>query len=278
MRVSFVTPSTSCAISSPNSARTSSIVVPVSSTTSWSSAAAIVSSSRRSSARIFAAPHGWWMKSSPERRCWPSWASRREAERARQQLAVDVGVVRRDLREQLVDEVLMPLAYSRTAMYPVYSRVSRPPVLEPTGRNRGWSAKGTLSMLRRWRRSSAATPGCSASSMRERSRGRSPSRARASTRPLRRPPAAAAAASASSAPERSRLEQAAPRAVAVELQLREDRRAPRASTPLARAPLRGEPARAAPVALVARRRSRRTTSCGATVPFQRFSSSRKATS
>ena len=46
MRVSFVTPSTSCAISSPNSARISSSSTSVSSTTSCSSAAARVGSSR----------------------------------------------------------------------------------------------------------------------------------------------------------------------------------------------------------------------------------------
>src|SRR4051812_24158554 len=60
------------AISSPNSARTSSRLTSVSSTTSCSSAAAIVSSSSWSWAQIFAAPHGWSTKSSPERRCCPS--------------------------------------------------------------------------------------------------------------------------------------------------------------------------------------------------------------
>src|SRR5712691_1237268 len=63
------------AMSSPNSARTSSMSVPVSSTTSWSSAAATVWSSRRSSAHTFAAPTGCSMKSWPDCRCCPSWAA-----------------------------------------------------------------------------------------------------------------------------------------------------------------------------------------------------------
>ena len=52
IRVSLVTPSTSCAISGPNSARSSSSSTSVSSTTSWRSAAAIVCSSRWSSAQM----------------------------------------------------------------------------------------------------------------------------------------------------------------------------------------------------------------------------------
>jgi hypothetical protein len=57
--VSFVTPSTSAAISSPNSSRRVSSSTPVSSTTSWRSAAAIVCSSRRRPAQIDATPTGW---------------------------------------------------------------------------------------------------------------------------------------------------------------------------------------------------------------------------
>ena len=83
----------------------------MSSTTSWRSAAAIVCSSSRSSARIFATPNGWWMNSSPERRCWPSCALGRERERAGEQIAVEIGLVALDRRDQLVDELLMTLGY-----------------------------------------------------------------------------------------------------------------------------------------------------------------------
>ena len=54
----FVTPSTRCATSSPNSARISSMVMMVSSSTSWSSPAAIVSLSSSSSASTMATHSG----------------------------------------------------------------------------------------------------------------------------------------------------------------------------------------------------------------------------
>ena len=54
----FVTPSTRCATSSPNSARISSMVMMVSSSTSWSSPAAMVSLSSSSSASIMATQSG----------------------------------------------------------------------------------------------------------------------------------------------------------------------------------------------------------------------------
>ena len=63
-------PSTSWAISSPNSSRTSSSDALVSSTVSWSSAAHSVSESSRMPAQIFATPIGWVMKSSPLARRW----------------------------------------------------------------------------------------------------------------------------------------------------------------------------------------------------------------
>src|SRR5438270_595023 len=78
MRVSLVTPSTSFAISSPNSARTSSMSVAVSSTTSCSSAAASVCSSRWSCAQMRATPTGCSMKAEPARR-----APRRRGRRPR---------------------------------------------------------------------------------------------------------------------------------------------------------------------------------------------------
>ena len=68
-------------------------------------------SSRRracSSAQIFAAPNGWWMNASPERRSWPSCARRRELEGASEQVAVGVRVVGRDLGDQLFEEILVP--------------------------------------------------------------------------------------------------------------------------------------------------------------------------
>ena len=63
-------PSTSWAISSPNSSRTSSSDALVSSTVSWSRAAHSVSVSSRMPAQIFATPIGWVMKSSPLARRW----------------------------------------------------------------------------------------------------------------------------------------------------------------------------------------------------------------
>ena len=75
MPVSLVTPSTSAAISSPNSSRTSSSEALVSSTVSCSSAAQSVSVSSRMPAQILATPTGWMMKSSPERRRWSAWCS-----------------------------------------------------------------------------------------------------------------------------------------------------------------------------------------------------------
>ena len=59
--VSLLTPSTSSAISSPNSTAIWGLAVGVSSMTSWRSAATIVPWSRRISARIFATCTGWWM-------------------------------------------------------------------------------------------------------------------------------------------------------------------------------------------------------------------------
>ena len=106
----------------------SSISTPVSSTVSWRSAAASVASSSRRPARIFAAPHGWWMNSCPERRSCPSCACGREAERPREQLPVDVGLVGLDLGDQLVDEVLMPLEHRHRPS--VLRR--RAPILPPT--------------------------------------------------------------------------------------------------------------------------------------------------
>jgi hypothetical protein len=68
MPVSFVTPSTSVATSSPNSSLTSSSDADVSSTVSCSSAAHSVSVSSRMPAQIFATPTGCVMKSSPDLR------------------------------------------------------------------------------------------------------------------------------------------------------------------------------------------------------------------
>ena len=75
MPVSFVTPSTRPAISSPNASRTSSSDALVSSTVSCRSAAHSVSVSRRMPAQIFATPTGWVMKSSPDWRRWSAWCS-----------------------------------------------------------------------------------------------------------------------------------------------------------------------------------------------------------
>ncbi len=71
---SFVTPSTSIAISSPKSARTWSSVYAVSSTVSWRSAAATVFGPIPRSARICATATGCVMYGSPLLRFWPSWA------------------------------------------------------------------------------------------------------------------------------------------------------------------------------------------------------------
>ena len=73
--MSFVTPSTSVATSSPNSSRTSISEAAVSSTVSCSSAAHRVEVSSRIPAQIFATPMGWTMKLSPDRRRWSAWRS-----------------------------------------------------------------------------------------------------------------------------------------------------------------------------------------------------------
>jgi len=59
MALSLVTPSTTWAISSPNSSRIRSIVVSVSSTTSWRSPAATATVSSFMSARMAATSSGW---------------------------------------------------------------------------------------------------------------------------------------------------------------------------------------------------------------------------
>ena len=106
-RVSFVTPSTSCATSSPNSARSSSSSTSVSSTTSWSSAATIVCSSRRSSAQIFATPNGVVDEVLAGAALLARVSTLGEAERVRDELGVELGQVALDLGDQLLDEVLV---------------------------------------------------------------------------------------------------------------------------------------------------------------------------
>ena len=64
----FVTPSTTCATSGPNSSLTRSMVVNVSSTTSCSSPAAMATSSNFMSATSAATSSGWVMYASPDRR------------------------------------------------------------------------------------------------------------------------------------------------------------------------------------------------------------------
>src|SRR5207245_5095418 len=67
----FVTPSTTCATSEPNSSSMRSIVVSVSSTTSWSRPAAMATASNFMSARKSATARGWMRYGSPEWRTWP---------------------------------------------------------------------------------------------------------------------------------------------------------------------------------------------------------------
>ncbi len=67
----FVTPSTTCATSGPNSSRIRSIEVSVSSTTSCSSPAAIVTTSSFMSASRSATSSGWTRYGSPECLTWP---------------------------------------------------------------------------------------------------------------------------------------------------------------------------------------------------------------
>ena len=63
------------------------------------------------------------MNSWPDWRTWPACASRGEVERARQQLPVDVRLVRLDLGEQLLDEVLMPFEdRHRSSVPPPFER------------------------------------------------------------------------------------------------------------------------------------------------------------
>ena len=72
---SFVTPSTTAAMSSPKRSRTSSIEAEVSSTVSCRSAAQSVSVSRRMDAQIRATPTGCTMNSSPDLRRCSAWCS-----------------------------------------------------------------------------------------------------------------------------------------------------------------------------------------------------------
>jgi hypothetical protein len=104
-----VTPSTSLAISSPNSSLTSSSVVSVSSTTSWRSAAAIVSSSSLRLARNQRHPVGVVDEVLTGAPLLPFVGVRRKAKRPAEQVAVDVRVVGRDLCEQLLNEALISL-------------------------------------------------------------------------------------------------------------------------------------------------------------------------
>ena len=71
------------------------------------------------------------MKSSPERRCWPSCAFAAKTERAGEQLPVDVGLVRLDVGDQLVDEVLvMPFDVDDSHELSVLARSGEPPPQE----------------------------------------------------------------------------------------------------------------------------------------------------
>ena len=111
MPVSLVTPSTSAAISSPNSARTSSSEALVSSTVSCSSAAHSVSVSSRMPAQILATPTGWMMKSSPRAAALVRVVLAGEHERALHRIAVDllgrVGGVLLDHRHQVAEQAAL---------------------------------------------------------------------------------------------------------------------------------------------------------------------------
>ena len=107
-----------------------------------------------------------------------------------------------------------------------------------------------------------------------RARRRAAARAALATRASRaaaRPPAASARLLFEQRPERRRLEQAAPARRPAELELVEDRARLGRPRGLARPPLRRRASRAARRSASAASKIRRTTSCGATVPFQRFS-------
>ena len=101
MPVSFVTPSTRPATSSPNSSRTSSSEALVSSTVSCRSAAHSVSVSRRMPAQILATPTGWVMKSSPDWRRWSAWCSQAKTNASDDAAAVDLAG---DLVRVLLDD------------------------------------------------------------------------------------------------------------------------------------------------------------------------------
>src|SRR3954470_9079846 len=92
MPVSLVTPSTSEAICSPNSSRTSSSEALVSSTVSCRRAAQSVSVSSRMPAQIFATPTGWTMKSSPDLRRWSAWRSQANR-KARSTASLSIGCI-----------------------------------------------------------------------------------------------------------------------------------------------------------------------------------------
>ena len=104
MRESFVTPSTSSATSSPNSAAISSSVVSVSSTVSCSSAATITGVSARSSAQMRATPSGCTTYGSPGLAHLAGVPLGRERDGALDGARVGV-VARRDAgRDELVDQ------------------------------------------------------------------------------------------------------------------------------------------------------------------------------
>ncbi len=70
---SFVTPSTSSAISGPKSSEISSLVASVSSIVSWRRPVTMDASSRRISARMPATSSGWTRYGSPDLRICPWW-------------------------------------------------------------------------------------------------------------------------------------------------------------------------------------------------------------
>ena len=236
-----------------------------------------------------ATPSGWWMNSSPDRRVCPACARSAASNARRRRSRSTSGLYVVDLGDQLLDEVFaVPLRVEDAHRLSVLSGLSDPFPREDFG-----SAKATLRRPQRrpaqrgelalpCARSRAVAPPTLA---RDRLARRDARRARAVAprarlTPARLPTQLAAAPRARAARGRTPTRAAADGADpgVVERELAEDPCAPRASTRLTARARARRATRAAPRSRSGVSKRRRTTSCGATVPFQWFSFRRHATS
>ena len=128
------------------------------------------------------------MNSWPDRRTWPGVGVRRVVERAGQQLPVGVRLVRLDLGEQLVDEVLMSLEYCHRPSVPLAFRRVHPRLSEPrSGGNHRCADERQRAHVRAPPTDEEAAPGRPHAAGARRSL-RSPARARHAPQPRRDQP------------------------------------------------------------------------------------------